>query len=302
MAIQLTKEQETELLSMTRVVTPADEAELNRAYAELEKKGFVMNGENFMVLLRAYNQAPQVPISVQNVLQFATKYRDSFQWLSADEVEFRKLSDQLGTTTTDLVIRLLGRHGLVNTQGSEDMFHNFNQVVGFYQTRGWKISADSFERAIGNLRASLGHGTLIYKPTPSELARQKRWDDTRTSEPPKKSALEIAKAKAAAMSHVVNPDGRRMSDVIMEEFFKAYPEAAAPEASTQQTPPVNQADAYWEKQTKDFIQSISSNLLRTEAEQLYGHKQHDSWRATYRALEIWHDRKKYSTDGSRWAR
>lgn len=290
MAIQLTNDQETELLSMTRVVTPADEAALNQAYAELGKKGFVQSGENFMVLIRAYNQAPQVPITVENVLQFTAKYRDAFQWLSATELEFNKLSDQLGKTTTDLVIRLLGRHGLVNTPGTEDMFHNFNQVVGFYLSRGWQITADSFEKAVGNLRTSLGHGTLVYKQTPSELARQKRWDDTRASEP-RKTARQLAEEKAAAVRHVRTEDGRLLSDVILEAAPDPEPTPSEKRLADQKAKLGKDNDSYWQQRTMSYINSIQSNLVRAEAEQLFGKQMNGNWEVNYRSLENWLSRK-----------
>lgn len=288
--IQLTEAQIQELQTMTRPVTPDDEATLNRAYAELDKKGFVFSGENLMVLLRGYNQAPQVPITVQNILQFTTKYRDAFEWLGAAEVEYNKLSAEIGPETSQLVIKELGRHGLVNTAGTEDLFTNFSAIVRYYQSQGWPITAHSFEKAVGNLRSSQGHGTLIYRQTPSEKAAAKRWESTR-AETPKKSGLQIAKEKAATVAHIMNPDGTRMSDQIMREFYENHPEEIeAPKAPANLTP-VDTDEAFYHKQTKDYIQSIASNLLRAEAEKEYGHQHNGSWKVTYHLLRNWYERR-----------
>lgn len=298
--IQLSNEQDTELLSMTRQFTQADLDAFNQAYVELDKKGFVLSGENLMIMLRAYNQSPQAPISVKSILEYTKQNRNAFEWLSAAEIEYNKLSAEIGPETTQLVIKELGRHGLVNTPNSQDMFTNFSSVVRYYQSQHWSITADSFERAIGNLRTSLGHGRLIYKPTPSQQAAAKRWEDTRNSEPnteyknftkSKKSALQVAQEKAASVAHIMNPDGTRMSDQIMREFYENHPEALEPETPAQNTPPVDPDEAFYHKQTKDYIRSIASNLIRAEAEKEYGHQHNASWKVTYSLLRNWYEKR-----------
>ena len=159
---------------------------------------------------------------------------------------------------------------------------------------------DSFEKAIGNLRTSLKHGTLFYKPTPTELARQKRWEDTRNSEPnteyknftkTTKSALQIAQEKAATVAHIMNPDGTRMSDQIMREFYEAHPEEFEVPKTPAISTPVDTDEAFYHKQTKDYIRSIASNLIRAEAEKEYGHQHNASWKATFFLLRNWYERR-----------
>lgn len=218
---------------------------------------------------------------------------------SPEETQFHIFEEQLGPATTGLVIKELGRHGLENTAGTENLFRNFSAVVRYYQSQGWQISADSFGLAIGNLRTSLGHGTLVYKPTPSQQASAKRWETTRNSES-RKSLLEIAKEKAANVRHVFNPDGTRMSDTIMRQFYENHPEFLESETSqTPATPSVDEAyEGYWERQTKEYIRSINGNLLQQEAEQSFG-KLHgnNSWRQTYMNLTTWHEQKKAEKPG-----
>lgn len=307
--VQLTEVQIQELQQMSRPITDADQAALNQAYSQLQAKGFVFSGDNFMTLIRAYNNSPTAPITSQSILGFTAKFRDLFQWLSAEETEYNRLSAELGPETTDFVIKHLGRHGLVNTAGTEDLWNNFNLVVGVFQSRGYPITADHFQKVITSFQASGGRfskpqGTLRYAATPDQVARQKRWDAAKAEEQPKsvKELFEIAKAKAASVAHIVLPSGERMSDQVLRQFHERYPDftevSEAPAQKNPQNDIVDAVEEHWQQQTKDYIRSLSGqNLLQQEAEQLFGHPVHGSWRTAHQDLQLWHERKKLGVWG-----
>lgn len=299
--IQLTPEQVKELESMTRLITDVDQAALNQAYAELDKKGFLFSGENFMKLIRAYNSAPQAPITVQNVLDFTTKYHDAFEWLSATELAYNQLTAQIGPDKTAEVAKLLKSHKL-NAPPDEGGIDNFVALVRHSQSQGWGLDRNTFHQLINHFQRYVPNTQLYWTPTSSQQAQQKRWEKARAADPPPtiKGLLEAAKQKAASVAHIVNPDGTRMSDQIMRDFFQAHPEAMETEApaKTPQQKIEDGVEAHWKQQTEDYIRSLSGqNLLQQEAQQKFGQPLHGSWRQAYNALQIWHERKKLGVWG-----
>lgn len=283
---------DTELASFKRQIT-ADEGRIfDQTVLELFEQGFVVSLDNVRKLYSAFDSSPNVAITKANIFETTKVYRESFAWKTPEETEYQKLSAELGEAGTAQVHKLLSNYGLYS-QGEEGM-KNFNLVVSYAKAQGWPITATSYN-LIERLRNTPKGTGLEFRPTPDQIRRRKELDETRTSTPPQKSALELAKAKADAVKHAVNPEtGRKYADEIMEEYYTKYGSGESPASAPPADDSVNPENSYWQRRTLDFIGSAQiRNNQRAELLNKFGKApMGGNWKLNYLQLESYIQKQK----------
>src|SRR5215471_5871922 len=128
-------EKDFEVVVTRSVTLEEDTILLVEAQKALEPKYHVTK-EAMLALVNAFDKSPNVPITLANVLKTVEDHHEvlGFVEKSANEMEYEKLSAQLGPDQTALVTKLLANHGLYSTNSGEDGFANFTLLVKFAQS------------------------------------------------------------------------------------------------------------------------------------------------------------------------
>lgn len=292
MTYTLTQEERKELDSISdqefgarlQTVTPDEVQIFTSTVEELFEQGFVASKDNYLRLWLAFNNSPHTPITRAVILKTTEVYRDSFAWKSEEELEFRKLDPTYAT----LVQTLLRRYGFFST--GEEGYRNAVLLTNYARSQGRQIDQNNFAQIVGNFANTPKGYRLSQLPNPDQRKAAKRWEESRNTEAPKRTAKEIAQAKADAVKHAFNPaTGRKYSDEIWEEYYTNHPEPETP-AAKPQTPATSPDEAVYEGRVRDFIRSIRSNITRERAEAEFGKGKYGNWQLTFIEIQDWYSK------------
>lgn len=165
----------------------------------------------------------------------------------------------------------------------EERQETFNCLANYMLATGHQVTTSNLDIAIGNiLNSPQGRwGYLRFGQTPDELKHAKEREQASASTPVRKVTQE---ERNAAVSHLHGMGGPERS--------RPYKPVNANTPTRQEPIQPSDEGSYWSGRVRDFLANIPSNIIRAEAENLYGHINNGSWYATYRMLEGWYDRRR----------
>ena len=261
----------------TRIATPQEIQIFNTTVEELFEQGFAVTKDNFLKLWLAFDSNPHVPITKPNILETVKVYRDRYQWKSQEEIDYGKLSQQLGEQKTTAIWNYLGGHYLKKT------FSNWLTCARCIQSQGWGTeSRESFTRLINQIQWSPAsrYGELEWAPNPDERQRQKE-SEARANTPMRQVTEE---EREAAISHI--------SQGFEKGRFKKYTPTSHPAPRDEGQTASERANIYWNGRIASLVASIESNNLRSEVEQFSNRISMPDIEKKFYAVEAYLNRRK----------